>query len=73
MFCLSVAHAKGGIDLTLKAREKIGNWLDLKQWSGERWPLHEVMDGAVELIHICSFHLHLYPLARSSVVHTSTK
>jgi serine palmitoyltransferase len=51
-FCLSAAHTKDDIDLILKACDEIGDWLDLKQGSGERWPLQEIMDRAVELVHM---------------------
>jgi len=51
-FCLSAAHTKDDIDLILKACDEIGNWLDLKQGSGERWPLQEIMDRAIELVHM---------------------
>lgn len=51
-FCVSAAHTKDDIDLILKACDEIGNWLDLKQGSGERWPLQEIMDRAVELVHM---------------------
>jgi len=51
-FCVSAAHTKDDIDLILKACDEVGDWLDLKQGSGERWPLQEVLDRAVELVHM---------------------
>ena len=51
-FCLSAAHTKDDIDLILKACDEIGDWLDLKQGEGERWPLQEIMDRAVELVNM---------------------
>jgi len=51
-FCLSAAHTKDDIDLILKACDEIGDWLDLKQGSGERWSLQEIMDRAVDLVHM---------------------
>jgi serine palmitoyltransferase len=51
-FCLSASHTKEDIDIVLKACDQIGDWLDLKQGNGERWPLQEVMDRAVELVNM---------------------
>ena len=51
-FCLSAAHTKDDIDLILKACDEIGDWLDLKQGGGERWTLQEIMDRAVDLVHM---------------------
>ena len=51
-FCLSAAHTKDDIDLILKACDEIGDWLDLKQGSGERWSLQEIKDRAVDLVHM---------------------
>lgn len=51
-FCLSAAHTKDDVDLILRACDEIGDWLDLKQGGGERWSLQEVMERAVELVHM---------------------
>ena len=51
-FCLSAAHTKDDIDLILKACDEIGDWLDLKQGSGERWSLQEIKSRAVDLVHM---------------------
>ncbi|KZT01614.1 serine palmitoyltransferase 2 [Laetiporus sulphureus 93-53] len=49
-FCVSAAHTKEDIDTVLTACDEIGDLLDLKQSTGERWPLKEVIDRAVELV-----------------------
>lgn len=51
-FCLSAAHTKEDIDTVLKACDDIGDWLDLKNRPGERWPLQQIMDRAVELVNM---------------------
>ena len=49
-FCLSAAHTKEDIDMVLRACDEIGDALDLKQASGERWPVEEIISRAVELV-----------------------
>ncbi|KAI0357850.1 serine palmitoyltransferase 2 [Trametes cingulata] len=49
-FCLSSAHTKEDIDTVLRACDEIGDLLDLKQASGERWPVEEIISRAVELV-----------------------
>ncbi|PCH37583.1 serine palmitoyltransferase 2 [Wolfiporia cocos MD-104 SS10] len=49
-FCLSAAHTKEDIDTVLIACDEIGDLLDLKQGQGERWPLKEIINRAVELV-----------------------
>ncbi|KAF9809452.1 hypothetical protein IEO21_07378 [Rhodonia placenta] len=49
-FCLSASHTKEDVDLVLTACDEIGDLLDLKQGSGERWSLQEITDRAVELV-----------------------
>ncbi|KAI0822373.1 serine palmitoyltransferase 2 [Trametes gibbosa] len=49
-FCLSSAHTKEDIDTILRACDEIGEVLDLKQASGERWPVEEIISRAVELV-----------------------
>lgn len=51
-FCLSASHTKEDIDTILKACDEIGDLLDLKQAQGERWPLKEIMERAVELVNM---------------------
>jgi serine palmitoyltransferase len=51
-FCLSSAHTKEDVDLVLKACDEIGELLDLKHGKGERWPLQQIMDQAVELVNM---------------------
>ncbi|CCM05394.1 uncharacterized protein FIBRA_07610 [Fibroporia radiculosa] len=51
-FCLSAAHTKDDVDLVLTACDEIGDLLDLKQGSGDRWPLKEIIDRAVELVNM---------------------
>ena len=49
-FCLSSSHTKEDIDMVLRACDEIGDALDLKQASGERWPVEEIISRAVELV-----------------------
>lgn len=49
-FCLSASHTKEDVDTVLRACNEIGDLLDLKQGTGERWPLQEIMDRAVEIV-----------------------
>ncbi|KAJ2970417.1 hypothetical protein NUW54_g12731 [Trametes sanguinea] len=49
-FCLSAAHTKEDVDEVLRACDEIGDLLDLKQASGERWPVEEIIKRAVELV-----------------------
>ncbi|KAJ3554919.1 hypothetical protein NM688_g2856 [Phlebia brevispora] len=51
-FCLSASHTKEDIDTLLAACDEIGDLLDLKQAAGERWPLHEIITRAVELVNM---------------------
>ncbi|KZP24590.1 PLP-dependent transferase [Athelia psychrophila] len=51
-FCLSAAHTKDDIDTVLGACDEIGDLLDLKHGVGERWPLEEIMERSVELVHM---------------------
>ncbi|THH27680.1 hypothetical protein EUX98_g6501 [Antrodiella citrinella] len=51
-FCLSASHTKEDIDTLLTACDEIGDLLDLKQAIGERWPLKEIMDRAVEIVNM---------------------
>jgi len=51
-FCLSAAHTKEDVDTVLKACDEVGDWLDLKNGHGERWPLQQIIDRAVELVHM---------------------
>jgi len=50
-FCTSAAHTKDDIDMVLRACDEIGEILDLKYGSGERWGIEEVCKRAVELVH----------------------
>ena len=49
-FCLSAAHTKEDVDTVLRACDEIGDYLDLKQASGERWPVEEIISRAVEIV-----------------------
>lgn len=51
-FCVSASHTKEDIDTLLKACDEVGDLLDLKQASGERWPLQEIIDRAAELVNM---------------------
>ncbi|OBZ66911.1 Serine palmitoyltransferase 2, partial [Grifola frondosa] len=51
-FCLSAAHTKEDVDIVLRACDEIGDFLDLKQGAGERWPLQEIIDRAIELVNM---------------------
>ena len=51
-FCVSAAHTKEDIDMLLTACDELGDLLDLKQGQGERWPLQEIIDRAVELVNM---------------------
>ncbi|KAH9911583.1 serine palmitoyltransferase 2 [Fomitopsis serialis] len=46
------AHTKEDMDMVLTACDEIGDLLDLKQGQGERWPLQEILDRAVELVNV---------------------
>ncbi|KAI0050304.1 serine palmitoyltransferase 2 [Auriscalpium vulgare] len=49
-FCLSAAHTKDDVDIVLRACDEIGDLLDIKNYSGERWSIQRVIDSAVELV-----------------------
>ncbi len=49
-FCVSASHTKDDIDTILRACDEIGDVLDLKHLSGERWPLERIMNNAVKLV-----------------------
>jgi serine palmitoyltransferase len=49
-FCLSASHTKEDVDVVLKACDEVGDMLDLKHGTGERWPLQEIIDRSVELV-----------------------
>lgn len=49
-FCLSAAHTKEDVDTVLRACDDVGDLLDLKNGSGERWTIDEVTERAVELV-----------------------
>lgn len=49
-FCLSAAHTKEDVDMVLRACDEIGDLLDVKNGSGERWSIDEVIERAVELV-----------------------
>lgn len=49
-FCLSAAHTKEDVDVLLRACDEVGDWLDLKNGTGERWGIEEVVRRAVELV-----------------------
>lgn len=49
-FCLSAAHTKEDVDTLLRACDEIGDLLDIKSLSGERWTVDEVIERAVELV-----------------------
>ena len=51
-FCVSASHTKEDIDTVIRACDEIGDLLDLKQSGGERWPLQEIIDRAVELVNM---------------------
>lgn len=51
-FCMSASHTKEDIDTLLAACDEIGDILDLKQADGERWPLSEIKERAVELVNM---------------------
>ncbi|KAG2153683.1 pyridoxal phosphate-dependent transferase [Suillus bovinus] len=50
-FCASASHTKEDIDIVLQACDEVGDILDLKHGSGERWGINEVCERAVELVH----------------------
>ncbi|KAG1865868.1 pyridoxal phosphate-dependent transferase [Suillus subalutaceus] len=50
-FCVSASHTKEDIDMVLQACDEVGEILDLKHGSGERWGIDEVRKRAVELVH----------------------
>ncbi|KAJ3003780.1 hypothetical protein NUW54_g5128 [Trametes sanguinea] len=47
---VAAAHTKEDVDEVLRACDEIGDLLDLKQASGERWPVEEIIKRAVELV-----------------------
>jgi len=49
-FCLSASHTKEDVDVVLKACDEVGDILDLKHGTGERWPLQEIIERSVELV-----------------------
>jgi len=49
-FCLSAAHTKDDVDVVLKACDEVGDILDLKHGTGERWALQEIINRSVELV-----------------------
>lgn len=49
-FCLSASHTKEDVDVVLKACDEVGDVLDLKHATGERWPLQEIINRSVELV-----------------------
>jgi len=49
-FCVSASHTKEDVDVVLKACDEVGDILDLKHGTGERWALQEIMDRSVELV-----------------------
>jgi serine palmitoyltransferase len=49
-FCLSASHTKEDVDVVLKACDEVGDALDIKHGTGERWPLQEIIDRSVELV-----------------------
>ena len=51
-FCVSAAHTKGDIDAVLRACDEIGDVMDLKHLSGERWPLERIINSAAELVNM---------------------
>lgn len=55
-FCLSAAHTKEDVDMILRASDEIGEVLDLKQATGERWPVEEIISRAVELVRMSMRH-----------------
>ena len=51
-FCVSASHTKDDIDTVLRACDEIGDILDLKHLTGERWPLERIMNSATELVNM---------------------
>lgn len=51
-FCVSASHTKEDIDTVLQACDEIGDFLDLKQSTGERWSIKEITSRAVELVNM---------------------
>ncbi|KAH9937804.1 serine palmitoyltransferase 2 [Epithele typhae] len=51
-FCLSAAHTKEDVDTLLRACDEIGDILDLKQATGERRPVEEIISRAVEIVNM---------------------
>ena len=49
-FCLSASHIKSDIDTVLQACDEIGDMLDLKHASGERWSYDKIISNAVTLV-----------------------
>lgn len=51
-FCVSAAHTKEDIDVVLEACDELGDKMDLKHLSGERWSLQKIKDNAAELVNM---------------------
>ncbi|KAL6306906.1 serine palmitoyltransferase 2 [Sparassis latifolia] len=51
-FCLSASHTKEDVDTVLMACDEVGDLLNLKQGDGERWPLEQIIERAVELVNM---------------------
>ncbi|KAF7982838.1 hypothetical protein HWV62_25798 [Athelia sp. TMB] len=51
-FCLSAAHTKEDVDTILAACDDIGNVLDLKHGTGQRWSLKDITERSVELVNM---------------------
>lgn len=49
-FCLSAAHTKEDVDTLLQACDEVGELMDSKNRSGERWTIEEISARAVELV-----------------------
>ena len=51
-FCVSASHTKDDMDVILRACDEIGDLLDLKHGEGDRWPVEEIVNRAVELVNM---------------------
>ena len=51
-FCVSASHTKDDMDVILRACDEIGDLLDLKHGEGDRWPIEEIVNRAVELVNM---------------------
>jgi serine palmitoyltransferase len=51
-FCVSASHTKEDMDVILRACDEIGDILDLKHGDGDRWPIEEIVQRAVELVNM---------------------